>query len=122
MGNAFTLFAILLAVFAHSCASPSKVEKTKKVVSPLDAVTIEGCAANWSAACERAIQAPPPELEEAKTEIPKKKKFKKRKKRTGERAIKIDELFKGNVELSIPDSPIDSDTQWDGAFGGKEEE
>jgi hypothetical protein len=104
-----------LVAFAYSCASSSS-KTAKKPISPLDAVTIEGCAANWSDACERAIQAPPPEPEETQREVPKKKKFKKPKK-TDTSAIKMDELFEGDVELAIPDNLIDSDTQWDGAFG-----
>ena len=114
----FNLVVMSLVALSYSCASSSS-KTAKKTISPLDAVTIEGCAANWSDACERAIQAPPPEPEEAQRVAPRKKKFKKPK-RTDTSAIKMDELFKGDVELSIPDSPIDSDTHWDGAFGDTE--
>gem|GEM_PF-3707689 len=107
-----SLTIIVFSLLVGCQSKPTPAEKT-----PLEQVSVAECASNWSAACERAINAPSPELKDENPQpAPKKQQKKFRRKKTNT-AIKVDELFKGDVELSVPGSHIDDGTEWDGAFG-----
>ncbi len=116
------LAPFICAFSLTGCQSNPKAEPAK---SPLEQVTVAQCAADWTEACESAINAPPPEDSGEFAEPVKKNakaKSKKFKRKKIKKAIEVDDLFKGDIELSIPGSAIDTETHWDGAFGGGEEE